>query len=531
MTENPTISVTSGLLRGRTMKDVAAFKGIPYGDCGGGLRRWQRARPVAPWEGVRDAGDYGPRAIQPESREMKVTSDEIEALMVQGGPADDAWRKQSEDCLTLNVWTPDPSGTRKLPVLFWCHGGKYFGETPPVWWFDGEALAAREDVVVVTVRHRVGVLGFLDIAGLPGSENVATTPNVGMLDLVDALTWVRDNIAKLGGNPGNVTIFGESGGGLKVSVLLGMPAAEGLFHKAIIQSGAQMEAQSRSEATENALALMAELGLEPHEVERLFEVPPQELVEAQVRLAPSLVARPTGRLVEFEPVVDGVVLPDDCLDPARCPVSRSVPLLVGNCATETTFFMSALPGWREFGEGQLRGMIGGMLGTEAEQILALYAANRPDATPTDLLIAITGDFIFRRKAIAMAEQKSEQGAAAVYMYVLAFETDVHDGSYQTPHILDLPLVFAHPDHPILGSDLARRDVSRQMSGAWAAFARTGKPSHALLPAWPAYDAATRATMFFAEHPRLIDDPRADERAAWATSTHRPAKELTDAHQL
>lgn len=531
MSDQPTIVTRSGRLRGRVTNGVAAFKGIRYGDCGGPRNRWRRAKAVTPWSGVQDAVEYGPRAIQPESRDMSVTGDEVETLMAHGGPDGDDWRRQSEDCLTLSVWTPEPSDSRRLPVLFWCHGGKYFGETPPMWWFDGEALAAREDVVVVTVRHRVGVLGFLDLSGLPGGAEFGKTPNVGMLDLVDALTWVRDNIAGFGGDPDNVTIFGESGGGLKVSVLLGMPAAEGLFHKAIIQSGAQLEAQTPSEATENALALMAELGLEPHQVDELFEMAPEQLVEAKVRLAPSLVSRKPGRRIEFEPVIDGEVLPEGCLDPTLCQTGRDIPVLIGNCATETTFFMSAMPGWQTVGETQLNGMIGGMVGAGADPILALYRANRPNASPTDLLVAITGDFIFRRKAIALAEARSGQGGAPVYMYVLAFETDVHGGVYHTPHILDLPLVFAHPDHPILGSDPSRFAVSRQMSGAWAAFARTGRPGTVLLPEWPAYDTTTRATMFFGDPPLLIGDPRADERRAWMTPTPDPTKELLDADQL
>ena len=528
MGQGPTVASAGGLLRGSVSNGVAAFKGIAYGTLSGRQSRWRRASPVAPWGGVRDAIAYGPRAIQPESREMGVTSLEIEDLMAQGGPDDDGWRAQSEDCLTLNIWTPDLTGSRRLPVMFWCHGGKYFGETPPVWWFDGEALAAREDVIVVTVRHRVGVLGFLDLSGLPGGADLGTCPNVGMLDLVDALTWVRDNISAFGGDPDNVTIFGESGGGLKVSVLLGMPAASGLFHKAIVQSGAQVEAQSKAESGANALALMAELGLEPHEVDKLFELAPQNLVEAKIKLAPSLV-KSAGRRIEFEPFIDGEVLPETCLDPVVSSLSRNVPLLVGNCATETTFFMSTLPGWQALGEGQLRGMIGGMLGAQAGQVLALYSANRPNATPIDLLVAITGDFIFRRKAIKMVEEKSQYGNASVYMYVLAFETDVCGGAYRTPHILDLPLVFAHPDHPILGSDPARFDVSRQMSGAWAAFARTGKPSSDLLPDWPPYETSTRATMVFAATPTVVSDPRADERTIWTPQPSLSVKETSGAN--
>ncbi len=515
MTEDVLIEITAGKMRGALSNGVAAFKGIPYGESVRGRRRWQRSSPVTPWSGVRDAVEYGARAIQPESADMHVTSQELEDLMAAGGPSDERWKVQDEECLTLSVWTPEPSPKRNLPVMFWCHGGKYFGETPPVWWFDGENLARNENVVVVTVRHRVGVLGFLHLADLPGGAEYEGSANIGMLDLVDALKWVKDNITNFGGNPGNVTIFGESGGGLKVSVLLGMLDAKGLFHKAIIQSGAQMEAAPRTEGTERTLALMAELGLQPNEVEKLFDVPPRQLVEAQIRLTPKLWSRREGaKRAEFEPIVDGKVLPDGCFDLATSSVSRDVPLLVGTCATETTFFLSAVPGVFEMGRDQMQGMIRGMLGAEGERILSAYEASRPNATPTEMLLAITGDFLFRRKAIRMAELKVAHGRAPAYMYILGFKTNVHGGKFRTPHILDLPLVFAHPDHPILGSDPARYLVSRQMSGAWAAFARTGNPNIDLLPEWPAYDTESRPTMHFEEHPHVVLDPRSKERVVW-----------------
>ena len=509
------LETAAGRLKGRKTRGVAGFKGIPYGESVSGERRWTRAMPVAPWSGMKDALEYGPRAIQPESRDLHVTSGDIERVMLAGGPSNESWKVQNEECLTLSVWTPQPIARRNLPVMFWCHGGKYFGETPPVWWFDGGNLAEREQVVVVTVRHRVGVLGFLNLADLPGGSTYRDSANVGMLDLVLALQWVKDNIGAFGGDPDNVTLYGQSGGGLKVSVLLRMPEASGLFHKAIIQSGAQMEAMTRIEGTETALALMAELGLGRDDVDKLIEVPAQQLVAAQVRLTPTFQARLQGaKLIEFEPWVDGVVLPADSFDPVASATSRNVSLLIGTCATETTFFLSSVPGVFEMSFERLRGMLGGMFGSAADGLLGVYRASRPDASPTELFFAVTSDFLFRRRAIRMAELKAEQATASVYMYQLKFETDIHSGHYRTPHILDLPLVFANPDHPILGSDPARFAVSRQMTAAWAAFAREGNPNTDLLPHWPAYDAATRATMQFCEPPLLVRDPYARERQAW-----------------
>ena len=515
MSEAVIVATAAGLLRGSQTAGVAAFKGIAYGGSISGRRRWRRSVPVPSWTGIKDALQFGPRAVQPESMDVHVTTEELEELMAAGGPANPRWREQSEECLTLSVWTPDPGGQRKLAVMFWCHGGKYFGETPPVWWFDGESLARREDVIVVAVRHRVGALGFLHLADLTGGSAFRDASNIGMIDLVDALRWVKTNIESFGGNPQNVTIFGESGGGLKVSVLLRMPDARGLFHKAIIQSGAQMEAFTRAQGTDIALALLAELSLKPDEVNKLLDVPPEQLVQAQIRLTPDFRSRLQGsKLVEFEPVIDGTTLPDDSFDSGIFSADDDVPLLIGNCATETTFFLSMIPGVFELDRTQLSQLIGMMFGADSPRLLSVYEASRPTASPTEILFAITGDFLFRRNAIQMAELKAERGGAPVFMYILGFETDVHGGKYRTPHILDLPLVFAHPDHPILGGNPVRHLVSRQMSGAWTAFARTGNPATNLLPHWPAYDAARRATMYFNEPPHLVLDPYAAERAAW-----------------
>ena len=417
--------------------------------------------------------------------------------------------------MSLNVWTLGVEAKRRLPVMFWSHGGNCFGETPPVWWFDGENLAREGEVVVVTLRLRVGMLGFLNLEELDQEWARDRPGNVGLLDLVDALHWVRTNIEAFGGDPGNVTIFGESGGGLKVSVLLAMPEAKGLFHRSIVQSGAQMLAQSPAQSSDSARALVSELGLDVDDLDKLLEVEPERLVAAQIRLMPNLFAPPNGKpAAEFEPFVDGVTLSQDSFDAGTFPLSVDVPLLIGTCATETTFFFAAFPGLYDMQAGQMKGMLRGMLGADSERILGVYAFGRPEASATEPLLAVTTDFIFRRKAIRLAEMKAAQNGAPVYMYVLAFETDVHGSKFRTPHILDLPLVFSHPEHLILGDDPARFNVSRQMSGAWAAFARSGDPGTELLPVWAPYNGDTRATMYFNDPAMLMLDPRGEERAVW-----------------
>ncbi|HEY3653354.1 MAG TPA: carboxylesterase family protein [Steroidobacteraceae bacterium] len=281
MSEDVVLEIEPGRIRGAVNQGVANFKGIPYGSGVDGAGRWRRAKPVSSWSGVRDTRAYGPRAIQVEHRDIGITSDELEELLLLGEPENDHWKVQSEDCLTLNVWSSSLERNTKHPVMFWCHGGGYYGECPPVWWFDGENLARDGQVVVVTVRHRLGTLGYLHLADLPGAVAYEDSGNIGMLDLVDALRWVRNNIERFGGDPDNVTIFGESGGGGKVSVLMAMPEAKGLFHKAIIQSGPHLRSPSREEATETATALLAELGLSPNDVDKLARISSECLVAAQ----------------------------------------------------------------------------------------------------------------------------------------------------------------------------------------------------------------------------------------------------------
>ncbi len=509
------VETNAGRLRGRITDGVVAFKGVPYGEQVSRRRRWLRSSPVTGWRGVRDAGELGPRAIQPESRDMHTTSPDIESLMLAGAPAGDDWRHQDEECLTLSVWAPEGAAQRRLPVMVWCHGGKYFGETPHPWWFDGQNLARSGDVVVVTVRHRVGALGFLHLGHLPGGERFPDSANVGMLDLVDSLRWVRENIGAFGGDPANVTVFGESGGGLKVSVLLQMPEAKGLFHRAIIQSGSQTEAGDLGEGAERTRRLVTELGLEDDQLDRLLDVPTKDLVEAQIRLAPPGFLRPPGgRFAEFEPLVDGRVLAEGCFARSREGAGHDVPVLVGTCADETSWFLAGDPEIAAITRPRLEEMLGRMLGARRDAVLGTYRADGA-LSPVDTLVAITSDMIFRRNAIRLAENRADHCDSAVYMYVLSYATDICEGRYRTPHTLDIPLVFGHPDHPFLGTDPARFVLSRRMIEAWTTFARTGDPNTAALPVWPVYDRAGRATMEFAERPRVLFDPRPRERVLWS----------------
>ena len=515
MPKTVVIEIEPGQIEGSVHDGVAAFKGITYGSGVAGSGRWRRAQPPRPWTGVRAAMDYGPRAVQIGHEDLGITSSELEELLLAGQPSNDQWREQNEECLTLNVWSSALAGGGKHPVMFWCHGGGYHGETPPVWWFDGENLAREGSVVVVTVRHRVGTLGFLHLADLPGAAGYKDSGNVGMLDLIAALHWVRVNISSFGGDPDNVTVFGESGGGAKISVLLAMPEAKGLFHKAIIQSGYQLHSPSREEATRTTCALLEELGLSPGDVEFLAVVPGKRLVAAQARLM-GHVRKPweiTG-LASFEPMVDGVNLPTSPFHPVASPIGRDVPLIIGTCATEATFLTCGIPQVFELNRTQRNELLKLMIGDNYAGLLVHYEEDAPAATPSELFFAVITDYMLRMNSIRLAELKLALGGAPVYMYLLKYRTDVLGGKFRTPHTLEIPLVFGHSDNPMLGTSEDRFVVARQMGATWAAFAHTGDPGNGQIPAWPAYDLARRSTMAFDISPHVVEDPSGRQRRAW-----------------
>ena len=493
-----TVATTSGRIRGTQASGVYAFKGVPYAATTAGAARFLPPSPPKPWSGVREATQLGPRSPQLLSLFHGFVPPEVEAM--------DRDEMMGEDCLVLNVWTPTLDRTRKLPVMVWLHGGGFTSGSGGFICYDGTQLAKKHDVVVVTVNHRLGPMGYLYLAGL-GAERYATASNVGNLDIVAALEWVRDNIATFGADPGNATIFGQSGGGGKVSSLMAMPAAHGLFRRAIVQSGAAVKGTSKDAASKDAERYLARLNLKPNQVEQLQTLPMDQLLKAA--------NEGSGPPINWGPVVDGRTLPSDPFDPTAPALSGTVPLLIGTVETEVTFF----PGQplEPMDDATFHAKVKQLLRTasdaDVDRVIAAYRAGRRDRANTDLYLIMASDG-FRASIELEAERKAEQTQAAVYQYYFTWRSPVRDGKLRTFHTLEIPFVFDNVDEckSMTGSGADRLPLAEKMASAWVAFARTGNPNHkGLSDVWVPYDNTRRAVMVFNNDSGIINDPHGSEQ--------------------
>jgi para-nitrobenzyl esterase len=424
---------------------------------------------------------------------------------------------ESEDCLTLNLWTPGLDNAKR-PVMVWFHGGGFSYGSPNVPRTDGANLARRGDVVVVTINHRLNIFGFLDLAGI-GGERFAHSGNVGVLDLVASLEWVRDNITKFGGDPGNVTIFGQSGGGGKVSALLAMPAAKGLFHRAIVMSGAGIRMAGKEGATKIADAVLTQVELTPNDLDKLQQLPVKQLLAA-IEPALKKVDRPAHPLLDrygFGPVVDGHDLPHNPFDPAATDISADIPIMVGGTKDENAIFLAPDNAvWnRTLSDADLKEQVGKIAGADTDQVLAAYRQAYPKMNPAELLITITTASNFWVRSVILAERKAAQGKAPVFMYSFNWETPVFDGKLRSPHSIDVPFAFDttefvnNNDHSPTVQAIAAAE-----SATWAAFARAGVPDNKAIPHWPPYDVQSRATMMINAEWKVENDPAREARLMW-----------------
>ena len=510
-TDAPVFEIAAGKLRGTLSAGIYSFKGVPYGPSTAGRNRFMPPAAPLAWEGVREALAYAGRAWQLPNRPKRRSV--LETLL---GPADTT--PEGEDCLTLNVWTPGLDDGAKRPVMVWLHGCAFGYSSGNRRVTSGTNLARRGDVVVVSVNHRLNIFGFLHLADL-GGPVWAHSGNAGMLDLVAALRWVRDNIDRFGGDPGKVTIFGESGGGGKVSVLLAMPAARGLFHRAIIQSGAAIRVSTRERASALTEAVLREVGLRPSECEQLQTVPAERLLAA---IAPA--SRAVGRSrwplldrYDFGPAVDDSDLPQHPAEPGAPAISDDIPLMIGGTREESALFLADDDAvWNgSLSEAELRRRVAAVAGPETDELLAAYRPTMPQASPGDRLIAALTGSNFWIRTVLLAERYARR-RAPVYMYSLDWQSPAHDGRLKAHHAMDLPFVFDNVDvaDTTAGAPGAQ-ELAARISATWIAFARNGIPDNPAIPSWPAYTTEDRATMILDTACRVSRDPDREVRLLWS----------------
>ncbi len=517
--EATVVETSAGKIRGFKRNGIYTFKGVPYGASTSGAGRFMPPATPEPWTGIRNALAYGRVCPQQDSAHTNMdgknlaNSDEDAFLLHRGSAA----TVPGEDCLRVNVWTPEINGSHKRAVMVFMHGGGFSGGSGhDLLSYDGESLARNHDVVVVNHNHRLNVLGYLNLGALGGDE-FAMSANVGMLDIVAVLDWIRTHIAAFGGDPGNVTIFGQSGGGGKVAALMAMPAAKGLFHRAIIQSGPFLKALTPDYSLRVAELLMAELGLSRSQVKDLQKIPAERLLGAAAETMKKIPkARPFLRdgygwetAVGWGPTVDGRVLPNHPFDPGAPTVSSDVPLITGTNLNESVNGVDR-PRAEAMTADEMRGLVGETFGSNGDAIIAAYRQDYAQASPFDLWAAIATSQ-WRIPAITQATRKASLGAAPAYSYIYSWRTPVLDKRPGTFHAAEISFTFDNAelcDHYSAG-DPGGLILSRQMGRAWTSFARTGNPNHSGMPHWPAYTADTRATMYFDTPCAVRNNPEGD----------------------
>ncbi|WP_417363826.1 carboxylesterase/lipase family protein [Galbibacter sp.] len=476
----PTVETNSGMVSGTLDQGVYSFKGIPYAQA----ERFMPPQNPESWDGVRECNEFGPVARQV-----------VEWI--------DESNMDEEKLFSVNVWTQGISEAKKRPVMFWLHGGGFFvgSSNDPMTY--GEALAKKGDVVVVSVNHRLNILGFLDLSAC--GEKYAHSANVGMLDIVKALEWVNKNIAAFGGDPNNVTILGESGGGGKVGTLMGMPAAKGLFHKSIIQSGTLINVMDQEKSQKLGLAVLDKLGLSPQDAEKLDTIDYAALVKAGHEAVAEINGeRKPGspQMFGFAPSVDGVDLIKQPFSPGFPDMSKDIPLMIGSTLNE---LMPTVYGEKDLTMEQAKERLEKAYGDKTDHFIELFAQAYPDYTPQDLLSI---DTVFRPFTIRTADARAEESEAPLYVYFLAWKSQVENASKGSFHGLDIPLAFYTVDlRPGWTGDTKEAwDLSDKMSDAWLNFAKTANPNVAgKLPQWDTYTEENGNTMYFDNQSKIVNN--------------------------
>lgn len=511
------VATASGLVRGSTTltrrADVESYLGMPFAAAPVGPLRFRAPQPVEPWTGERDAKRLAPAAPQ-----------NPDPVMAAGG----FWQPPNDEatCLNLNVWTPK-ADDRGRPVLVWIHGGAYVTGSNSTGYNNGSELAAALDVVVVSINYRLGALGFLHLEHLLGPD-YADAGNLALLDWIAALRWVRENIRAFGGDPDRVTVFGESAGGAAVGTLLGTPAAEGLFSRAIMQSGTAERARSVEDSIAVTEEVLLAAGIDPSRAEQLLDLPVERILAAQAQVVAAHAARVIGLPLPFQPTIDGRVLPVRPLEAVADGLNAGVELLVGTNLNEASFFTEfARDSADQRTAGQkLRALVSADLDADPDSETAIAAVTDyrerlsvlldADATDEQAFESYLSDHLYRQPTNRLLAARAD-ATAGTYAYLFTWPSPLLDGRLGACHALDVPFVFRQLhrlESASLVGDRPPVELSEWMSGAWVEFARRGAPGAPALPDWPAYDPTTRATMIFDTQPSVVPDPRGSLREFW-----------------
>jgi len=489
----PIAKTAYGKVRGIDHAGVKTFKGIRYGASTGGKNRFMPPRQPKAWTGIYDAFDYG--QISPQTPADR-RNDYPNMIL---------WDRQpggiGEDCLSLNVWTPAVDGNKRA-VLVVFHGGGFATGSGNQLGFDGEGAARLDDVVVVSVTHRLSAFGYLNLAGVGAPGDFANAGVVGLMDMVAALKWVQTNIEGFGGDPARVMIFGQSGGGAKTSALLATPSAKGLFSRAGVQSGSALRLATPETATRAAEQFLKQLGITKQSIGKLQTLPFTQLLAATTSMPPG---------VGFSPVIGNVILPHHPFDPVAPPESKDVPIIIGTTLDDAALGMSNYTLDEEGLKKQLQQQLAG----NAERVYRMYRDTYPNISPYLVQARIATDRRFRRSAFKQAELKAAAGGAPAYLYLWEWVAPGFDGKFGAVHGVDVGPALHDFRGPINGSgSAAGKRITDQFAAAWTSFAKNGKPDAQGNPAWPTYSAASRATMVFDSYTRVVNDYRREFRVLW-----------------
>lgn len=515
----PVVETAYGKVRGYLNNGICTFRGIRYGASTAGKNRFMPPRKPDPWAGVRDATSYGYSAPQtdPATRGVDMPESEIGKILT----GSDGYRvppPESEDCLFLNVWTPGVGAATKRPVMVWLHGGGYASGSASSLLYDGTNLALRGDVVMVGVNHRLNVFGYTHFGDF-GMPEFARSGNAGQLDIIAALEWVRDNIERFGGDPKRVMIFGESGGGGKVCMLLASPPAKGLFHSAVIESGPSIRMGERAAAAKAAEILLSELGLDSRRLPELQKMSTEKIQAGFYAAQAKLARQGTGGGMgggAFGPVLDPEILPAHPFHPTATRISEDVPVMVGWNKTEATVFMISDKDAFSLDEAGMRKRLEGMVGAETDALIQLYRNENPKMSPSAIFFNIASYSMMGSGSVTIAERKAALGRAPAYLYRFDWETPIMGGKLISPHGLEMPFVFDNVENggeALTGGSAEAKKLAAKISEAWISFAKSGNPNSKKsgLPQWDPYESGKRTMMIFNDQSRTVRDFQKEQR--------------------